>query len=128
LPFYPWLRRLTWERLVKLHDHHVQVGKRSVRREQVLDLPDDSALELAARLPVSDAGPGARLLRREAQERVRDALRRLRERDRELLTLRYLEQLSTRELAAVLGVSEGAVKVRHLRALERLRALSPRGA
>ena len=51
------------------------------------------------------------------------ALARLGERDREVLVLRYLEQLSTKEVAAVLGISEGAVKVRHLRALERLRAL-----
>ena len=35
--------------------------------------------------------------------------------------MRYLEQLSTRDVAAALGISEGAVKVRHLRALERLR-------
>jgi DNA-directed RNA polymerase specialized sigma24 family protein len=37
--------------------------------------------------------------------------------------LRHLEQLSVREAAAVLGVSEGALKVRQLRALERLRDL-----
>jgi RNA polymerase sigma-70 factor (ECF subfamily) len=37
------------------------------------------------------------------------------------LVLRHLEQLSTKEIAAVLGITEGAVKVRHLRALERLR-------
>ena len=37
--------------------------------------------------------------------------------------LRYLEQLSTQETAAVLDITPGAVKVRHLRALERLRGL-----
>ena len=54
---------------------------------------------------------------------MRAALAGLGERDREVLVLRYLEQLSTRDVAAVLGISEGAVKVRHLRALERLRRL-----
>ena len=44
-------------------------------------------------------------------------------RDREILVLRHLEQLSTREMAAVLGISEGAVKTRHLRALQRFRNL-----
>src|SRR5450755_3859141 len=29
LPFYPWLRRLAWERLVKLHAQHT-AGKRNV--------------------------------------------------------------------------------------------------
>jgi DNA-directed RNA polymerase specialized sigma24 family protein len=40
-----------------------------------------------------------------------------------VLVLRYLEQLATADIAAVLGLTEGAVKVRHLRALERLRGL-----
>jgi DNA-directed RNA polymerase specialized sigma24 family protein len=40
-----------------------------------------------------------------------------------VLVLRYLEHLSTAEAAAVLGVTEGAVKLRHLRALDRLRTL-----
>jgi RNA polymerase sigma-70 factor (ECF subfamily) len=40
-----------------------------------------------------------------------------------VLVLRYLEDLSTRELAAVLGLSESAVKMRQLRALCRLRDL-----
>ena len=54
---------------------------------------------------------------------MRSALDRLSERDRELLALRHLEMLSIREIAGVLGISEGAVKVRHVRALERLRDL-----
>jgi DNA-directed RNA polymerase specialized sigma24 family protein len=37
--------------------------------------------------------------------------------------LRNLEQLSVADTAEVLSISAGAVKVRHLRALERLRAL-----
>jgi RNA polymerase sigma factor (sigma-70 family) len=43
--------------------------------------------------------------------------------DRQVLVLRYLEQLSHREVAAILGITEGAVKIRQVRALERLRAL-----
>jgi RNA polymerase sigma-70 factor (ECF subfamily) len=125
LPFYPWLRQLAWDRLVEEYRRHVGAGKRSVRREEpgVLDLPDESAVELAARLLDLGSSPSAHLLRDELRRRVRDALGRLPARDRELLELRHLEQLSTHDTAAVLGISEGAVKTRHVRALQRLRRL-----
>jgi RNA polymerase sigma-70 factor (ECF subfamily) len=51
------------------------------------------------------------------------ALAQLPAHDREVLVLRHLEQLSTPEIAAILGISEGAFYTRHVRALERLRAL-----
>ncbi len=69
------------------------------------------------------SSPSHHLLREELRGRVRDALARLSENDREVLVLRYLEQLANAEIAAALGISEGAVKMRHLRALERIRAL-----
>jgi RNA polymerase sigma-70 factor (ECF subfamily) len=125
LPFYPWLRALAWERLVKLHRDHIHAQKRSVCREEPRPdgLPDESAQELANRLVDVAGSPSAQVLRTEQRRRVQEALARLPSRDRELLVLRYLEQLSTREIAAVLGASEGAVKTRHVRALERLHTL-----
>jgi RNA polymerase sigma-70 factor (ECF subfamily) len=125
LPFYPWLRRLAWERLVALHRRHVRAGCRSVAREEPggLALPDESAVALARRLIAPGPGPSNDLLRREAVERVRAALAQLGQADREVLVLRYLEGLSNADLAATLEISEGAVKMRHLRALERLHGL-----
>jgi RNA polymerase sigma-70 factor (ECF subfamily) len=123
LPFYPWLRQLAVDRIIDLHRRHVRAGKRSVRREErsLPPLPDQSAAELAQRLFARGGSPSARLRQRETAARIRAALDRLPERDRELLVLRHLEQLPTGHVAAVLGLSEGAVKMRHLRALERLR-------
>jgi RNA polymerase sigma-70 factor (ECF subfamily) len=125
LPFYPWLRQLALERVIDLHRHHVRAGKRSVQREEraLLPLPDESAAALAQRLFARGSSPSARLQQREVAARVQAALLQLSERDRELLVLRHLEQLPTRHIAAVLGLSESAVKMRHLRALERLRTL-----
>jgi len=124
LPFYPWLRRFAWKRLVDLHRRHVVARRRSVTREESLDpgLPDHSAIALANNLMASDTSPSRRVLRDELCQRVQQALGQLDERDHEVLVLRYLEQLTTAEIAAVLGIGTGAVKMRHLRALERLRA------
>jgi len=123
LPFYPWLRQFAWERLIQLHRFHLQAKRRSVDREQlrIFDLPDESEVALAERLVNSGSSPSARVLRAELRERVQAALESLEPRDREVLVLRYLEQLTSKEIAAVLGISEAAVKARHRRALERLR-------
>jgi RNA polymerase sigma-70 factor (ECF subfamily) len=124
LPFYPWLRQLAWDRLVQLHRRHVRAGKRSVRREQAdLPLSDESVLALAERLASRGSSPSARLQRSEQRRRVQAILEQLSAGDREVLVLRYLEHLSTQELAVVLGLTPAGVKTRQLRALQRLRDL-----
>jgi RNA polymerase sigma-70 factor (ECF subfamily) len=124
LAFYPWLRGIAQNRLAALYRRHVQARRRSVTREErALGLPDRSALELAERLFARGSSPSAGLQRDEVRSRVRAALAALSERDREVLVLRHLEELSAREAGQVLGLSEGAVRVRHLRALHRLRDL-----
>jgi RNA polymerase sigma-70 factor, ECF subfamily len=125
LPFYPWLRRLAWEHLIELHRQHLHAHKRSVQREEPLaaHLSDESAMQLADRVLARQSSPSQRAMKSELRSRIRAALDRLEERDRDVLVLRHLEQLSTSETAAVLGIREGAVKTRHLRALERLRDL-----
>jgi RNA polymerase sigma-70 factor (ECF subfamily) len=130
MPFLAWLRQLAWEHLRVLHRRHVRAQKRSVRREEpgVLALPDESAAELAARLVDSASSPTQHVLREELRQRVREGLEKLPEADREVLVLRHLEELSVADTAAALGVSDGAAKVRHLRALQRLRALLDEGA
>jgi RNA polymerase sigma-70 factor, ECF subfamily len=122
LPYYLWLRELTLERLVELHRRHVLAQKRSVNREAARGaISDDSMNELAQRLVAGGSSPSQRAQREETRCKVREALDRLAQNDREVLVLRHLEQLSMREIASVLGLTEVAVKVRHLRALRRLR-------
>jgi len=52
-----------------------------------------------------------------------DALARLPVRDRAVLTLRYLEDLTVKDVAVALGVAEGTVKSQSSRALTRLSEL-----
>jgi RNA polymerase sigma-70 factor (ECF subfamily) len=124
LPFYPWLRQMAQRRLIHLYRWHVQARRRSVTREEApAGLPDRSALALAERLFGRQSSPSAGLRRQERREQVRAALAALPEQDREVLVLRILEGLPTREAAAVLQISEVAVRSRQVRALERLKAL-----
>ena len=124
LPFYPWLRQIAWDRLVDLHRRHVQAQKRAVGREsRRYILPDKSTMALADQLLASGTTPSGQFLREELCTRIRTALTELPGRDREVLLLRHLEQLSTGEIASVLGIKEQTVKTRHLRALQRLRSL-----
>jgi RNA polymerase sigma-70 factor (ECF subfamily) len=122
LPFYPWLRQLAWDRMAEQHRRHVRAGRRSVRREEgPWGLPDASAEELAQRLFAGGDSPSAGVQRQELRDRVRAALEGLSAQEREVLALRYLEQLSAREVGAVVGVNESTAKKRALRALQRLR-------
>jgi len=80
LPFYPWLRKLAWQRLVDLYRHHVQAQKRSLRREEPMRMamPDQSVIALVDRIASSQTSPSRATMRRELRERVRSALDRLR--------------------------------------------------
>ena len=78
---------------------------------------------LANRLIAGGTSPSRHAVREELQDRVRAALDELNPRDREVLVLRFLEQLSTAEAAAVLGIGEAALSSRLVRALARFQAL-----
>jgi RNA polymerase sigma-70 factor, ECF subfamily len=125
LSFYPWLRRIAWDRLADMYRVHVAAEKRSVLKEHpwTPNLNDESAVELAHSIAASSINPGRRAVLAEMQVRTKAALLQLKPHDREILVLRYLEQLGVEEIAAVLGISQTAVTSRHLRALQRLRRL-----
>jgi RNA polymerase sigma-70 factor (ECF subfamily) len=122
ISFYPWLRQIAWQRLVKLHRRHLTAARRSVHREDDMRmlLPDDSVQELASRLAVSGTEPNQKLIRQEMRDRVRAALDELRPADRTLLVMRYLEHMTLKEIAEATQTTTAAVKKRHTRALERL--------
>ena len=54
---------------------------------------------------------------------MREALLQLDEQQREVLVLRYLEGLRLNEVAEVMGTSIAATKMRHMRAIRRLREI-----
>jgi RNA polymerase sigma-70 factor (ECF subfamily) len=125
LPFYPWLRQLAWQQLVAHHRRHLKYKVRSVLREDDVwrSLSDHSTGQLAERLVESVATPSQAMARAEAHRDMMVALRQLRDDERDVLVLRILEELSSQETAAVLGISAEAVRVRQFRALQHVRQI-----
>lgn len=117
LPFYPWLRQFAAERLIEIHRQHVSAQARSVTRE-TCDVAGES--RLAEKLISVGLTPSQHMRRDEQKQEVQQALDRLGATDREILVLRHIECLATREVASVLCISVDAAKKRQLRALERL--------
>ena len=125
ISFYLWLRRIALDRLADVYRMHVEADKRSVLREHPWrpNLNDESVAELTRSIVTHSIGPGERAEQAESQARATAALMQLKLPDREILVLRYLEQMGVSEIADVLCISETAVTSRHLRALQRLRRL-----
>jgi RNA polymerase sigma-70 factor (ECF subfamily) len=122
MPFYPWLRRLASQRLIDLQRRHLDAKRRSVHREEPLARINDSTVhELARHLLAHVAGPRTAILQSERRQQVQQALESLDETQRELLLMVYVEDLSLAEAATVLQITAEAARMRHFRALKRLR-------
>lgn len=80
---------------------------------------DDRVVDLAG--PEATAVPGDDT---DIRVDVHDLLRKLPQRQREVLTLRYLADLSEAETAAVLGIAQGTVKRHANRGISRMREVS----
>src|SRR5580693_7255862 len=95
-------------------------------RPESLDEPigDSAAGETAAtRLPSHDRPPLEGMLARERAQRLGVVLEMLPVVQREVLTLRFEEEMKIEEIAEVLGAPLSTVKTRLRRALERLRVI-----
>jgi RNA polymerase sigma factor (sigma-70 family) len=110
-PFRPWLLAIV--------ANEARNRRRAAGRRAGLVLRAAAEAEHA---PSGGASPETLVLAAARRQALLDALGTLDERDRSVLTCRYLLELSEEETAAALGVRRGTVKSRTSRALERLRA------
>jgi RNA polymerase sigma factor (sigma-70 family) len=108
-PLRPWLLAIV--------ANEARNRRRSAGRREAL------ALRAVYELPSGGAAPSpeGRVLAAEERAELLSALERLREEDRDVLSCRYLLELTEEETAEVLSLRRGTVKSRTSRALERLR-------
>jgi RNA polymerase sigma-70 factor (ECF subfamily) len=125
VPFHAWLRRLTFQRLVWWHRAHLGARKRSAARERLDEArpADERNAQYIDRLAGTATSPSQQAVHNEERLRLLAALDAMAPGDRTILELRYCEGLPFDEIAARLEIRVGAAKMRHLRALERLRSL-----
>lgn len=107
--FFNWLRRIATNQL-----------RDQWKRHQPAVVPFN---DLAHDAGDPDLDPLVTILTEERRQRVGEALRGLTARERALLALRYEQELSYREIAELIGASEGSVASWLYRAKERLRRM-----
>jgi RNA polymerase sigma-70 factor (ECF subfamily) len=126
MPFHLWLRQMAKDRLIDAHRRHRVAARRSLDREQPLDvrLPrDQTTRNIALEICDGQLTPAAAATWRELKRRFEDACRSLEPQDQEIVMMRHFEQLSNSEVATALGLSPQAASMRYLRAMRRLREL-----
>jgi RNA polymerase sigma-70 factor, ECF subfamily len=129
LPFFLWLRHMTGLKLVEVHRRHLGSQLRDADREVSLHrggLPEADSASLAAQLLGKLSTPSQAAIKAETRIYVQEALNSMDPVDREVLALKHFEQLSTAEIAAVLGLSKAGAGSRYLRAIRRLRQILSR--
>lgn len=125
MPFHLWLRHIAKDHIIDAHRHERLAQRRSVDREQSMNAtrPGDSSMEWAAQFFDQEMTPASAAIRQEMERKVQSAIGQLDEGDREIILMRYVEQLSNQDVADTLGLSEAAASMRCLRAVRRLQSL-----
>lgn len=103
-------------------ERYYGADKRDSNKE-VYDNMDDSQTNLLNRLADSITSPSKKIMRKERAVLVRQIIDEMQPQDREIILMRHFEQMDFSDCAAILDVSVDAVKMRHYRALNRLREL-----
>ena len=114
----------TWLFSILLHRHQKALRRARSRPVPLAALPSAEADEwrqAQENLHAADPSPAEEAMRREAADKLRTAVGALPEKHQQVILLRFFEDASLPEIAAVLGCSAGTVKSRLHYALEKLR-------
>jgi RNA polymerase sigma-70 factor (ECF subfamily) len=125
-PFFLWLSHMTGLKLAEVHRRHLGTQLRDADREVTLHrggLPVADSVSLAAQLLGNLTTPSQAVIKAETRLLVEEALNSMDPIDREVLALKHFEQLTTAEIADVLGLSKAGAGNRYLRAIKRLKQI-----
>lgn len=121
---FVWLRLIVSQTLIDIQRRHLGAQKRDARKDVSIhggwDAASTSAC-LAFHLMGTLTTPSTAAMRGELSEQLDTALASMSDLDREILAVRHFEELSNREAALVLNITEQAASIRYIRALGRLK-------
>lgn len=123
---FVWFRLIACQTLVDIHRRHLGTQKRNAAAEFSIHsgwASSSTSFSLSHHLLGHLTSPSQAALREELTETLRTALTSMNEIDREVLALRHFEQLTNRETAQIIGISEQASSDRYIRALSRLKTV-----
>lgn len=118
---FGWLCQIAEHRLIDAHRRFFQSQKRAGEREVSIDADrDDAGGRFANLLAASMTTPSQAFSRNQKEFQLQIAMQELPEETREVLRLRYVDGLQTKEIAERLGKSDGAIRVLLTRSVQRL--------
>lgn len=118
---FGWLCQIAEHRLIDAHRRFFQSQKRAGEREVSIDAErDDAGGRFADLLAASMTTASQAFSRNQKEFQLQMALEELPEETREVLRLRYVDGLQTKEIAERLGKSDGAIRVLLTRSVQRL--------
>jgi RNA polymerase sigma-70 factor, ECF subfamily len=123
---FVWFRLITSQTMIDVHRRHMGTQKRNAAMEFSINRgwsSESTSFSLSFHLLGHLTSPTQAALREELAEQLKTALAGMNEVDREVLALRHFEQLSNRETAQILAISDQAASDRYMRALGRLKGV-----
>ncbi len=121
---FVWFRLIASQTLIDVHRRHLGTQKRNAALEFSINRgwsSDSTSSALSFHLLGHLTSPSHAALREELSNQLQQSLASMNEIDREVLALRHFEQLSNKETAQILGISDQASSDRYMRALGRLK-------
>lgn len=119
------LCQLAEQRIIDAHRHHVGAQKRSAAREVSMDapVPGGDGFGFINMLVASITSPSQAFSRDQKEFQLQQAMAELNDEQREILRLRFVEGLPTKDIADRIGKSDGAIRVTLTRTVAHLQEI-----
>lgn len=115
-----WLKQLARRRVIDAYRFHFQAERRAQSRQRSTSNGDDSKLGWEQLIVASITSPSEAVSRNMRLSKMQEAISELGQEAAQAIRLRYVDGLSTRQIADVMGKSDVAIRVTISRSIRKL--------